>query len=574
MESTKTTGGLRFCPECGTRSDDRRCPNDGVPTVTEEALTTGASGPPDLIGRTFGDRYEVEALIGQGGMGWVFRARQTGMHRAVALKVMRPALTETMVRRFYREARAGSMLRHPNSVALHDFGVCDDGHPYLVMEHLDGSPLSAVLRREGALHPSRAVRIAWQVCKALDEAHEVGLVHRDLKPANIFLTQIRGEADFVKVLDFGVARFTGPDVEGETLTDTGAVVGTPRYLSPEQAQGTAVDRRSDLYALGVVLFEMLTGSAPLEAPSPAGLLVKHIQEPPPPLPSEVADGSIPASLRELVTSLLAKAPDDRPETAATVIERLGAIARELPPPPAAQTEHDPATPVTETMAAGLTFSGATFSMPGEGSGPITAAREGPPKPGLAGPLVAGVLIVTAGFCGFLFAPSPLLRRVPRLTTPPAPTARPSPAPGQPDLRARADGDDSTFERRPPEPIVLPPPVVSPESAPPAGAPPGNRTARAPKKLPRTPKNSGVGPFRNVAAFCWRNNPKSGEGRSRLTMTARVTLKPSGAFYFAKLSPRWLHETNFARCVQIRAASIRFDVPLDGGPVVFPVKVER
>jgi serine/threonine-protein kinase len=307
--------------------------------LVDESLFAPSDGAPDLVGRLFGDRYEVKELVGQGGMGWVFQATHLVMQQTVALKVMRRDVARDMtaVKRFSKEARDCSRLLHHNTIKVYDFGVSDDGYPYIVMEYLAGRSLSQVLRAEGALDPQRVVRIARQVCASLDEAHDAGLVHRDLKPANVILIRVHNDPDYVKVLDFGIAK-TIMGESSETLTQSGMVIGTPKYLSPEQAKAEPIDRRSDLYALGIILYEMLTGAVPFDGPSAGALLVKHIHEVPPEVPAEVAGRPIPAGLRALVADLLAKDPEQRPATAADVAVRLegalSGVAQSVGAPPA------------------------------------------------------------------------------------------------------------------------------------------------------------------------------------------------------------------------------------------------
>jgi serine/threonine-protein kinase len=310
--------------------------------LVEEVLFPADTGSA-MLGRVFGDRYEVQALIGRGGMGWVFRARHLVIEQVVAVKVMRKALAQDLaaVKRFYQEARACSRLRHHNTIKVFDFGLSDDGHPYIVMEYLEGRPLSSVLETLTALGAGRAARITRQICKSLHEAHELGLVHRDLKPANIFLTDMLGEPDYVKVLDFGTAKFVeGPAEQG--LTMTGIVVGTPTYMSPEQIRGRRVDRRSDVYSLGIVLFEMLTGRAPFRAGTTAEMLAKQLHEVPPPIVSVLPPGaSVPPGLAKLVDRMLTKDPELRPATTIDVIALLDAA---VPPSAAVPATQPPPAP--------------------------------------------------------------------------------------------------------------------------------------------------------------------------------------------------------------------------------------
>jgi serine/threonine-protein kinase len=313
------------------------CPIDGLPTVDEGALRS-RDAPPDLIGHRLGERYELEAVIGSGGMGWVFRARHVLMQRTVAVKVLRPELARDAeaLRRFFQEARASSALTHHNTIQVFDFAVDDAGHPYLVMEYLEGRPLSRAIVEDGPFRPERALSIARQVCDSLAEAHERGMVHRDLKPGNIFLTQRGENPDFVKVLDFGLVKFVAqPGAEAGALTQSNTVVGTPRYFSPEQARSAPLDARSDLYSLGLVLYELLAGRAAFDASSFAALLLHHVQTPPPAAPLSAAGVPVPPALRELVGALLEKSPDRRPRDAREVARRLDAIAGGAAMPPSA-----------------------------------------------------------------------------------------------------------------------------------------------------------------------------------------------------------------------------------------------
>lgn len=282
-------------------------------------------GPDPLLGQEIGGRFTVGSKIGEGGMGAVYRARQKGMDRDVAIKVLLKQMTEntTVKRRFTLEALAVSKLKHPNTIQIFDFGETPAGELYIAMEFLEGEALQDRLRDRGAIPVTSALKIAIQMTKSLREAHGKGIVHRDLKPDNIFLTTVGEETDFVKVLDFGVAKLRETDENQATLTKAGAVFGTPRYMSPEQgASSGTVDQRSDLYAIGVILYEMCTGRAPYEADSALGVLIKHMQEPLPAMVTRRPDLVVPEAVEVFIARLLEKKPEDRPATAEAVIRMM------------------------------------------------------------------------------------------------------------------------------------------------------------------------------------------------------------------------------------------------------------
>jgi eukaryotic-like serine/threonine-protein kinase len=264
----------------------------------------------------FGDRYVVIGRAGSGGMAEVYRARDELLGREVALKVLNRRLStdKTFVERFRREAQSAANLNHPNVVSLFDYGS-DGGTYYIVMEFIDGQPLADIVRSEGPLMPERAAEIAADVAGALDRAHAAGLVHRDIKPSNIMINS-QGQT---KVTDFGIARAMTTDGE-QTMTQTGMVIGTAAYLSPEQAQGHPVDPRSDVYSLGVVLYEMLTGGPPFTGDTPLSVAYKHVRENPAP-PSTI-NPDVHSELDAIVMKALAKNPDNRYQTAREFREDL------------------------------------------------------------------------------------------------------------------------------------------------------------------------------------------------------------------------------------------------------------
>jgi serine/threonine protein kinase len=277
-------------------------------------------------------RFRIECEIGTGGMGTVYRATHLGLERPVAVKIIRRefAADRDVADRFLREARTMAKLRHPHAAMIFDAGNLPDGRHFIIMEFVEGMTLSEALAREGNFTPERAVQIAVQICEVLEEAHELGIIHRDLKPSNIMLN---GKG--VRVLDFGVAKVLASSTEvtaTHASTGSGQIVGTPRYMSPEQCLGQRVGARSDLYSLGVLLYEMLAGRPPFIDALPSAILVKQATAPPPPLMHVCR--SIPRPLALAVHTLLAKRPEDRPRTAAAaralLAKSLTRPERELP----------------------------------------------------------------------------------------------------------------------------------------------------------------------------------------------------------------------------------------------------
>jgi eukaryotic-like serine/threonine-protein kinase len=288
------------------------------------AATSEQSGSHTLeLGAIVADRYRILGLIGTGGMGAVYRAEHVHMKKLFALKLLHPEFlgVEEVRQRFEREAVAAGRIEHPNVVGATDFGKLPDGSFYLVLDYIDGTSLRALLEQEGALPAARAIRIARQTTLALGAAHAAGVVHRDLKPDNVMLIPEPDGSDRVKVLDFGIARVSSPDSHRDTaLTRVGVVMGTVAYMSPEQATGQEVDARADLYSLGVMLYEMVAGVVPFDAPLPSQVLARQLVEEPPPLPA----GTAPA-LGELIFDLMQKKADDRPASAQIVLQRLTAL---------------------------------------------------------------------------------------------------------------------------------------------------------------------------------------------------------------------------------------------------------
>lgn len=274
-------------------------------------------------GRRYGGRYEVTAPIAAGGMAEVFLARDQLLGRQVALKILHPeyARDKSFIERFRREARAAASLNDPHIVSVFDWGS-DDGTYYIVMEYVKGMSLRQLIETEGPLEPLRAAGIAADVCAALEFAHEQGIIHRDIKPANIAITA----SGQTKVMDFGIARQSRDS--SQTVTQTGTVIGTAAYLSPEQAQGMSVDQRSDVYSVGVVLYEMLTGAVPFTADTPVAVAYKHVGETPR-TPSKV-NADVPAQMDAIVMKALAKNPDNRYQSAGDMRADLARAAAGRP----------------------------------------------------------------------------------------------------------------------------------------------------------------------------------------------------------------------------------------------------
>ncbi len=307
-----------YCPSCDRSypADVTVCPKDGQATVQLGA------GRDALVGKDILGRFVLKERIGAGGMGTVYRAWQHSVGREVAVKVIDPRHGSDLVaaKRFLREVKLASRLSQPNVVTVMDFGQTDDGLLFLVMELLRGRTLARVLREDGAFTVDRMVRVGISLCDALDAAHRLSIVHRDLKPGNVMILDEPRGRDFVKVLDFGLAKSLGHE-DGSTVTHSGMVFGTPRYMPPEAVLGGDIDARSDLYSLGVILHELLSGRAAFEAHSVSAVLSRQVDGQPPPLPAHV-----PPVVENVIKRLLEKDPDDRFRSAADAREMLLALA--------------------------------------------------------------------------------------------------------------------------------------------------------------------------------------------------------------------------------------------------------
>ncbi|MEP7124096.1 MAG: TonB family protein [Byssovorax sp.] len=287
--------------------------------------TGGGEGVDPLLGQTINDRYTIVSLIARGGMGKVYKAEQSALGRVCALKILSPNHDGTrdpeFHRRFSLEASTAARLSHPNTVTIFDYGK-DDAHEvyYIAMEFLDGRTLHRAIHEEGSIPEARANHIAQQICRSVHEAHALGVVHRDLKPGNVLLCERGEETDFVKVLDFGLVKdVTG---KGQDLTQTGVFMGSPKYMAPEQVTSGEISARTDVYAVGIILYEMLCGKPPFEKRQSMSTLVAHVNDAPPPLAARNPTASISPAIEAVVMCCLEKSPDKRYATMRDLIKAL------------------------------------------------------------------------------------------------------------------------------------------------------------------------------------------------------------------------------------------------------------
>ncbi len=327
MSSTDHSVSRKICPECGEvyEAEIERCTRDGTELFAYTPSSRASTDP--LVGVTLDERFRILEPLSSGSMGKVYRGIQPSVDREVAIKVLRAELLDedTVVKRFLREARSIANLSHPHVVNLIDFGH-DTTHDalYLAMELIEGRELSNLLD-EGRLHPSLIVEIGQQLCRALSASHEQGLIHRDVKPSNIMLSALPEGLLQTKLVDFGIVHAVQ---SGTNLTRDGVICGTPYYLAPEQATSETVDERTDLYSMGIVLYEMLVGDVPYEADRTLEIAFKHVREPTPRLETHLEDEACPDALVELVERIMSKAKDERPSGALDVRDELQHIHRE------------------------------------------------------------------------------------------------------------------------------------------------------------------------------------------------------------------------------------------------------
>jgi len=391
---------VKVCATCGTEypDDQKFCPKDG------SALRSTAQG--NLVGSVIADRYHIVKKLGEGGMGAVYLGEHVKMHRKSAIKVMSQGMANDpdAIARFNREAANAARITHPNVCAIYDFGETTDGVIYLAMEFIEGEALTDVIAREGALPPARAGRILAQTADALQAAHDLGIVHRDLKPDNIMIARARDGSDVVKVVDFGIAKAMGGE-EGQKVTKTGLVVGTPEYMSPEQLSGDTLDGRSDIYSLAIVLYRMLTGVLPFQADSAQETMIKRLTDDPIPLNDARPGLSFPTRLQDVMDRALARMPGDRYASAAQFGSDVTEAVSGMVQAPIPDTEG--ATQIIDTTAA-------TDVIPKTRVGAARAPTPDTPAPSVAVPaptaarkkspviaIAAAAVIVVGGGTAFM-----------------------------------------------------------------------------------------------------------------------------------------------------------------------------
>lgn len=314
----------KICLRCGSKFANRAeyCPHDGSLLVTDDEIAD------PLLGTVLLEQFRIEEQIGTGGMGTVYRAHQTTVDRDVAIKVLRAELArdEQAVFRFEREARVAISLDHPNLVRVFLSGRLPDGRLYIVMELLEGRSLADELDDHGAPTLERALIMIMKLCAGLGAVHAAGIVHRDIKPENVYLVRRGNDGDFVKLVDFGIARVLEAEGFGPTTTQSGRVFGTATYISPEAATGEETDQRSDIYSLGVLTYQLLTGELPFEGKTAGAVLMQHVHQEPPLIQSKGRGAEVPDDVARVVMRSLSKDPDARQQTLAEFLDSLAEAA--------------------------------------------------------------------------------------------------------------------------------------------------------------------------------------------------------------------------------------------------------
>ncbi len=477
-----------FCPKCNSPNpkDTVFCGKCGTRILNESAK---AQAEDPLIGTFVGDRFLVHEKLGEGGMGVVYRAEQTAIKREVALKVLHTNLTqdESLFARFQNEAAACSRLNHPNTITIYDFGKTTLNSLYIAMEFIRGISLDDTIREGGAMDVTRACHIGNQICGSLQDAHNNSIVHRDLKPENVMLCERAGETDVVKVLDFGIAKIMEDESQDQrkALTKTGMVFGTPQYMSPEQIRGEKVDHRTDIYSLGVMMYQMLTGALPFNAETPMGLLTKHLLETPAPLEPQ----GVPAKVAAVVMAALEKEASARPQS----MRELGQKLVQAAGLGSAGTIRQPAaSPSAKTLPQTAISASASKakSAPKSKAAPDAAKKPFPLVP----VVIVALVLAGGGAAAWYFTAGPGAEPPSHPTTAVANMVPPQIPAGVPQVPA-------SLPTAPPPALPTPPPVAAtptvpatplpntPEVVTPPSTPKSNDSGKKTTKKPKTPEAS-------------------------------------------------------------------------------------
>jgi len=489
---------MKYCSSCKTSypTDFQVCPKDGAGLNETNEL---------LSGMIIREKYQILEKIGSGGMASVYRARHVDFNEIFAIKLINNQYfeDESFIKRLRAEAVIARKLRHPHAVRIEDLDRTEDGRLFIVMEYVDGQDLRRVIRRTGALPVHRVLDIASQVCSALAAAHALGIVHRDIKPDNIQLLATTDDTDFVKVLDFGIAKLRRSAANDESLTGSGLLLGTPQYLSPEQAMGktgTHIDGRSDLYSLGIVMYEMLTGRVPFQSDTPMGMLVHHLHTLPQPPQNVRPDLNIPQPVSDLLMQSLQKCPEDRFKSADEMLTAIRMADAHLCSEPraaamaAAATRTDLARTATVASAPPPPAEVATASVIDIDSGTrhelLTAAFEGERHFPWRVAVILGSMLVVGIVAGIVFSHSDWIAdarnnraHTSQKPSSVAPSRAPALAAGSPDHLMTRLPAGSPAEKMPAVLRSATPTTSSAQIA--SGSEPGSHVASSAQPLPTT-----------------------------------------------------------------------------------------